>query len=372
VKSWVVRYRFNGVYTKFTLGKYPSIGIAAARKMAQGAIGDVARGTDPAAMKRAARAETKKKKTETEDLIENVVDEFVRLHAKPNTRDWAETDRILKKDVVSVWRGKKLGEITKRNVTRLLDAIAQRAPIGANRVFAQLRQICSWAVARGIIDRSPCEGVTRPTTEKGRSRERVLSDEELRIVLSAADELRSPFGPIIRLLALTGQRRDEVGALRWAEIDLDQGVWTLPGERAKNGRVHTIPLAPAVVEILRKLPHFQGSPFVFGLKAPAGWGKAKARLDARVTRKNGGAIPHWTFHDLRRTMATGLQKMGVRLEVTEAVLNHVGGSRGGIVGVYQRHHWAEEKRAALNAWAERVAAIEKGESWASNIVVIHR
>jgi hypothetical protein len=130
-------------------------------------------------------------------------------------------------------------------------------------------------------------------------------------------------------------------------------------------------LAPAVVDILRALPHYQGSPFVFsrGPNPPSGYGNAKARLDAIVARKNRGApIPLWTLHDLRRTLATNFQAMGVRLEVTESVLNHVGGSRAGIVGIYQRYDWAAEKRDALAAWANRVAAIEKGEPEASNVL----
>jgi integrase len=355
-KSWALRYRARGKPKKLTIGPYPLVAIAEARRRATAALGDVAAGKDPAAEKTSARAAAR---AEKDDMVDAVVNDFVKLYAARNTRDWRETERILKKDVVSRWRGRRLGEIERKHVAKLLDEMIDRgAPVGANRVFAQLRKMCSWAVERGIIQLNPCQGITRPTAET--ARERALSDHELALVWRGAEDLGFPFGPIVRSLILTAQRRDEVGGLIWDELDLDGALWTLPAVRSKNRREHTIPLAPLAVEILRAQQHFADSPFLFsaGGRPPSGFAKAKERLDKSVTKQNGGEpIEHWTLHDLRRTAASGMAKIGVDLPVIEKVLNHVSGSFAGIVGIYQRHDFADEKCDALDKWAARVSVI---------------
>ena len=355
-KSWALRYRARGRPKKLTIGPYPLIAIAEARRRATAALGDVAAGKDPAAEKASARAAAR---ADSDDMVEAVVNDFVKLYAARNTRDWRETERILKKDVVSRWHGRHLGEIERKHVAKLLDEIIDRgAPVGANRVFAQLRKMCSWAVERGIIRLNPCHGISRPTTET--ARERALSDHELALVWRGAEGLGYPFGPIVRSLILTAQRRDEVGGLVWDELDLDGALWTLPAVRSKNRREHTIPLAPLAVAILRAQQPFADSSFLFsaGGKPPSGFAKAKERLDKYVGKQNGGEpIEPWTFHDLRRTAASGMAKIGVDLPVIEKVLNHVSGSFAGIVGIYQRHDFAAEKRDALERWATRVATI---------------
>jgi integrase len=306
-------------------------------------------------VKKAARAA----KDAPDDLVENVVDDFIRLYALRKTRDWRETERMLKKEVVERWRGKRLGEIERKHRAKLLDEIVGRgAPVGANRVFAQIRKMCAWAVERGIINRSPCEGVSRPSAES--IRDRVLSNSELALAWRGAGELGFPFGPIVRLLILTGQCRDEVGGLSWAELDLDGALWMLAAARSKNRRAHTVPLSPPVIEILHALPRFERRPFIFGsgLNPPSGFGKAKERPDLILARLNGSEpMTPWTLHDIRRSVACGMAEIGVALPVIEKVLNHVSGSVGGIVGVYQRHDFGKEKRAALEAWARRVETI---------------
>jgi integrase len=203
-------------------------------------------------------------------------------------------------------------------------------------------------------------------------RERVVSDDEINRIW-AGTEGPGAFNGIVRALLLTGQRREEVAGMTWDEIAPDLSVWTIPASRAKNGVAHVVPLSPHAQTVLRAASRvkreadgsrdlvFSGEPGVF-----SGWSKSKARLDSR------SGVNGWTLHDLRRTTATGLQKLGVRLEVTESVLNHVSGSRAGIVGVYQRHEWAEEKRAALNAWGEHVAAIVEGRGVAGNVSRLRR
>ena len=357
---------------KLTIGRYPGIGLAAAHRAGWAALGEVARGNDPAAQKReakvAARAAARAEKRAELDVVEKVVDEFIERHAKPNTKDWKETKRLLDKDVVAAWKGMRLSEIGKADIHRLLDKMVDRgAAVTANRTFAQLRKMCRWAVSRGIIEHNPCEGIEAPTAEKPRNR--VLDECELSLVWRAAGELGFPYGEIVRLLILTGARRDEVAAAQWPEIDLEKKVWNLPAERTKNGRPHSIPLAPAIVAIIEGLPRFEGSPFLFsGKTPPSGFSKAKKKLDAEVARLNGGEpIPHFVLHDLRRSVTSGMASIGIPLHIIERCLNHVSGSFGGIVGVYQRHSFADEMRSAFEAWARHVERIVSGQA-ASNIV----
>jgi integrase len=190
----------------------------------------------------------------------------------------------------------------------------------------------------------------------------VLSDLEIKWLWRAAGDLGEPFGPALRLLLLTGQRRGEVGGIRWDELSDDRSTWTLPSSRTKNGRSHVVPLSPAAQDLIASV-RIIGQRYVFttdGQSHAAGWSRIKVQLDARMAelaRAENADVPAWVTHDIRRTVATGLQRLAVRLEVTEAVLNHVSGSRGGIVSVYQRHQYADEKRAALDLWAAHVEKI---------------
>jgi integrase len=338
---------------------------------------------DPAALRTASRAVARAEREAGFDRVERVVALFVERHAKAKTKDWRETERMLVNEVVGRWQGRRLSHITRAHVHEMLDEIVDSGrPIRTNRVFAQFRKMCRWALGRGIIDRNPCEGMTAPSPET--KRDRVLDDAEIRLVWSAFDAIGWPFGAIGKVLLLTGARRDEVAGMRWDEIDLADKKWTLPASRAKNKRTHEIPLSDAAVGIIERLPRIEGKAgFVVSttnMTPVSGFSRAKAAIDKAVLEimrdeaeacgddpREVKAPAHWTIHDLRRTVATNLQKLGVRLEVTEAVLNHVSGSRAGIVGVYQRHEYAEEKRAALEAWARRLEAIVTGAD-ASNIV----
>jgi integrase len=289
-------------------------------------------------------------------------------------------------------------DLDRAAVVRALDALARRhkrkdgdgaaKPKGAaitGRTAAYGRAAFGWAVRRGMVAGNPFAEL--PIAKSIAKRERVLTDNEIAEIWRAAGEAAAPYGTIVRLLILTGQRRAEVAGMAWDEISNDLTTWTLSGERTKNGTVHTVPLSPAVYDLLRAtlpqgangrptngslvLPGAVGTPF-------AGWSKAKRGLDkaimdargkgaARASTRTSPLVP-WSIHDLRRTVATGLQRLGVRLEVTEAVLNHISGSRGGIAGVYQRHDWATEKRAALNSWAAHLAATLSGKSESEKVV----
>jgi integrase len=387
-KSFAVRYRHAGQPRKLTLGAFPALSLDAARDIGAKALRAAAEGRDPATEKQAAKNDAKKAGAEAirdqRDLFENVAHEFIERHALKNNREstWRETARILGLrpspndpailvdvggDVMSAWKGRKIQDITKRDIVALLDGVSDRgSPIMANRVLSAVRKLFNWCVARDVIQNSPCTLVTPPAPE--RSRDRILGDDELRMVWSAADGDGWPFGPLVKLLALTGQRLAEVGSMRWDEIDLENRLWTLPAERVKNSKRHEVPLSDAAVAIIAALPRIKTTKgFVFTTRrdvAVSGFSRAKDRLDiaiAAAVPRGGKILDHWTFHDIRRTMASGMARLGIQLPVIEKVLNHTSGSFRGVVGVYQRHSYADEKRKALDAWAAHVNAIVTGE-----------
>jgi len=362
--SWAVRYRAAGRPRKLTLGGHPGIGLRAARELASRTLVEVAGGSDPGAEKKAARAATRERGDS--DFVENVVSRFIERYAKANTRTrtWVETERVLKQEVAARWKGRRLSSVTRADVHEMLDSIVDRgAPILANRALALFRRMCNWAVERGIIDTSPCDRVKAPAPVV--NRDRVLSDDELKNLWGACDALGWPFGPLVQLLILTGQRRSEISEMRWAEVDLAAATWTLPRERVKNDQEHVVPLSDAAIAILQRLPHVAGSHYVFthGAKPVAGFNNVKRRLDALMP----AGTPAWVFHDLRRTFASGCARLGVNLPVIEKLLNHVSGSFAGVVGVYQKHSFANEKTAAMQLWARHVEAILRGKA-ASNVV----
>ena len=357
-KSWALRYRAGGKPKKLTLGGYPNVSIAEARRRAQEARGEVAGGKDPAASKKATR-EAAKAEQSADDKVANVAKSFTEKYLKRHVGPgWArEAERLLRKEILPVIGSKRLRDVRRADAIDILDSIVDRgAPFTANRALAVLTRLGNWAVEREIIAASPFDRIKPPAVEI--SRERVLSDDEIKLVWGAFESVGHPFGAFGKLLLLTGARRAEVAGMRWGEVDFAARAWTLPGARAKNGYEHVVPLSDAAVRVLQDLPRIGDKPdgFIFtttGRTSVSGYSHAKAAID----RATGALAEPWTFHDLRRTVATNLQKLGVKLEVTEAVLNHVSGSRGGIVGVYQRHNYADEKREALDKWANRLAQI---------------
>jgi integrase len=214
-------------------------------------------------------------------------------------------------------------------------------------VHGIVRKFFNWCVENDLITNSPVAGVKVPNPET--SRDRVLTDDELKAVWRVVEKDGYPLGSILQLLILTGQRRGEVAGMMWSELDLDAATWSLPRERVKNDRRHEVPLSRQAIAILKQVPRI-GDKYVFTLNGTAPYKNflAKRRFDAAV------GIAPWTVHDLRRTAASGMARPGVNLVVIEKILNHVSGSLAGIVGVYQRHEFAEEKRAALQQWADHV------------------
>lgn len=278
------------------------------------------------------------------------------------------------------WRGKKVQDITFKDVTLVLSRIKERgANVEANRVHALLRRFFNWCVEKELIDRSPIAGKKRPTKVEP-SRERVLSPAEIRLLWLATAE-RTPFNCVLRVLLLTGQRRLEVSEMPRKELDLANATWTIPAARTKNKRQHAVPLTPLVVETINASPVI-GKKLVFTLNGEAplnGWSKDKGRVAARMTEianeealRAGEAEPvleHWTVHDLRRTAASGMAGLRQPVHVVEAVLNHRSGTISRVAAVYNRFAYDDEKREALQAWSNYVSAIV---SPTDNVVSMHR
>jgi integrase len=384
--SWAYRYRFDGRARKLTLGTFPALTLATARDAAVKARASIAEGKDPgeekqekrrAAQEAAKHAVLAKAKAAEEaappDLVKAVADSFVKRYAKVKMRrrSWMEAQRIFEHDVVPKWGKRRLSTIGRADVNDLVDAVMDRGtPIMANRVLGTLKTMGRWAVERAIVDRNPFSDIRQPAPTS--ERDRVLTDREIEALMDAIDAEPYPGGPMIKTLLLTAARRTEVAEMRWREIDLDARTWTLPAARVKNGREHVVPLTDDLIDLLRGLPRFAASDFIFSSSGKHGVTKfapLKQRLDKAMAAKLGvEAVEPWTLHDIRRTVATNLQKLSVRLEVTEAALNHVGGSRAGVVGIYQRHDWRDEKRAALEAWSAKIREIASGEPAPSNVV----
>ena len=381
LKSWALRYRVHGVQRKYTIGGYPEIGIKDARRKAEKARGEIADGKDPAADKTAARATAKAKREAESDLVAAVVRSYVERYVKRNVGDgWGrEIERLLKVEILPEIGNKHIADVGKRHILDLLDGIVDRgSPITANRTLAALRRMFNWTVERGIIGVSPCAGIKAPSAEH--SRDRVLSDDEIRLAWNAFNSVGRPFGPIAKLLLLTGARRDEIASARWSEIDLEAKTWTIAKERSKNGVAHEIPLSRQAVEIIESLPRIGGKKdgFVFtttGETAVSGFSKARAALDAAIlsalraeakarceNSEEVTAPAHWTLHDLRRSAASGMAGLGIPPHVVEAVLNHKSGSIKGVAAVYNRYTYSAEKRTALDVWALVLYEIVAGAS----------
>jgi integrase len=357
-RAWFVQYRTKtGEARKHTLGDPASVPFAKAHKEAARLLAAAKLGGDPA-------GEAKKRRMEIRlgELVERYL-----ANQKPRmrARSFEELSRHLTVHAKPL-HGQAAARVTQRALAELFQGLASRAPVTANRVRASLSAMFAWGMKSGLVVANPVAATFKPAEEK--SRERVLSDAELALIWRCTDST-ADHDRIVRLLMLTGARREEIAGMRWCELAPSDGgaVWTLPSERSKNGLPHVLALPPMIVELLprpRETADGEARELLFGEgDGPfSGWSRCKERLDDRIAKANGDKpIPPWVLHDLRRTCVTRLNDLDIEPHVIEALVNHIGGlARAGVAGTYNRSAYAAQKRAAVIRWCDHIARLTGG------------
>jgi integrase len=345
--SFVLVTRFPGSTNPVPrrIGDYPAMSLAKAREIAREWREDLRQGVDPKAKEAERRHEEERRRGDT---FAAVFLAFADDHLS-TLRTGAGVRRAVEKHVVERWGQRPISEIRRADVNELVRTLRKDAPIGANRILAYLKTFFTWAVDQELIEASPAASVKRPAKEV--KRDRVLTNSEILAVWQACGGLGA-FGRAFRFMLATGQRRSEVGEMSWSELDRTQRFWTLSRERTKADRAHEVPLSGLAMVIIEKCPPLGNFVFSTGRARPiSGWSKAKAALDAK------SGVTNWHLHDLRRTAATNMARLGVDRVVIGKVLNH---AENEVTAVYDRHQYDREKRRALDLWGERLAAIVDG------------
>jgi integrase len=350
-KTFIAMVRARGRLRRVTLGAHPGLRLADARAKARDLIEQAQNGIDPVA---AREERLRVKERQQRNTVALAVEDYIARYAKPRQRSWITTKRRLEIYLVAPLGDRPVTSIERVDIVHAIDGImAKGYLIGANRTLANIKTFFRWCVERGVIERSPAERVRAPALEV--SRDRVLTDDELRAVWTASLRNTGHYGRIVRLLLLTGQRREEVAAMAWSELDLAARSWTLPAQRTKGARLHMVPLSDLMIGELSAVDRvgrllFQSTADPEGDRPFSGWTKAKLALD------KASGVTNWRLHDLRRTAATGMARLGISPPVIERVLNHAS-SAGPLAAIYQRYDYAKEKREALEAWALEVARL---------------
>ena len=379
------------------IGVWGNLTIDQAREAVRVRLGAVAKGINPKAERERQRHEAERERAETALTFESLIEEWKTLHlAHRRPRYAAEAERAIRLGLAGLLK-RPAARISRTAVVNALDKIVKAGkPVTAGRTMAYARACFAWGKRRGKVPENPFAEL--PIASGATERERVLSDTEIAEVWTATDSLGYPFGPFYKLMILTLQRREEVAGMRWSEIDLDKRVWTLPGVRMKNGMPHIVHLAYAACTVLRAIPRVAGCDLVFSTTtyrlaaseaangAPRGKRKAepmpisgfsqgkryldaaisKVRAEAAKTAQHLKSMTPWRVHDLRRTGVTTLAALGFDSIVVDKLLAHQPGKLRGVAGVYQRHDFARERAAALDAWAAHVT-----KTTIENVVPLH-
>ena len=333
-KTWIMRVRAGNKILNRKLGIYPAMTLATARTTAQQLIDTITRDGNTESLDR---------------TFKEVAEQWIEKVAKPKNTSWKQQQRKLEMYVYPKWADKKIADIRRPDVRDLIERI--EGFVLPNRVLATIKPIFGFAVSRDWIESSPADRVEKPNKEE--PRDRFLSIEEIARVWHASDLLGYPFGQFVKVLLLTGQRRTSVASMRWESLDLTAGTWTMRASETKSKRAHLVPLSPLVIDLLNALPKF--GPFVFttdGQTHISNFTKLKSKLDTFILADDKGEMSGWRFHDLRRSTASLLQRLGVPVEVIGKVLDHA--SHGVTAKVYALYKYEPEKRNALDRWAAEV------------------
>lgn len=356
-KRWIVQYRVGRQQRRESSGDVRKVKLEDARRIARARFAQAELGVDPAAERAQARASATAAKL-------TVASVAARYLAAKQDRLRANTYRAAKRYFAVQWKplaDRPIDGVKRADVAAVLQEIVKaHGRTSAARARSNLSALFTWAMREGLCETNPVIATNDPS-EGIQPRDRVLADHELAAVWRACQD--DDFGRIVKLLVLTGCRREEIGGLKWSEIDLDTGIMTIPGERTKNHRPLTLTLPPLAIDILRSLPHRADRAYVFGVRGGAfsAWSYATLALNNRIATAK--PLAHWTLHDLRRTMRTGLGKIGVPPHVAELCINHV---KSGIEAIYDRHTYEREIKQALALWADYVLGVIEGR--ASKIV----
>ena len=340
-KSWVVLYRHQGRLRRLTLGTYPTLPLADSRGQAKDALRAAAKGKDPAGEKSVARLG---------DTFGDLAEDYIEFYAKPNKRSWREDRRALDRDLLPKFKHRKAADIRRREVIALLDGVRARgAGVLANRTLEIMRGIYNWGIDKERVDTNPCLGIT-PGEET--ARDRVLSEDEIRKVWNALDGQPPVIAYQFKLQLITAQRPGEVRMLRWRDIDEDTNWWTIPAEITKNRLSHRVWLPDAAQNVLAAMKKQSGEgAWVF--PSPTADGPVRSNTKPTAAIRKASEIS-FTPHDLRRTAASHMASLGISRFTIGRVLNHVEKS---VTATYDRHSYDQEKRQALEAWADRLAQI---------------
>jgi integrase len=354
-RSFVLVTRFPGKKnpTRRSLGTYGAITLDTARERARGWLDLIRRGIDPQVEEERQRREEIRKQAHT---FAAVAEQFIKVHVS-KTRNAVGVEQAIRKEFIARWGERPIADITWRDVLAVVDAAVNRgAPYRAHSLLAHIKGLFNWALSRPEygLETSPCDRLKpQRIIGKKEARQRILTDAEIKAVWSSAETMGYPFGPMIKMLLITGQRLNEVAAATWGEFDLDKRLWTIPAARMKANATHTVPLSDTALRILQELPRFKQGGHLFsttyGAKPVSGFSKAKYRLDALM-----GTVEEFRFHDIRRTMRTGLSALPVPDMVRELVIAH---AQPGLHKVYDQHKYDAEKRQALDLWAARLYQI---------------
>ena len=343
---------------RVVLGRYPEVNLAKARALATTALGDLVSGVHPKRRERLRQANT----------FAALADEFLRRPAAAKQRTAAAIAKNIERHLLPRWGTRIAAEIKRADVINMLEEIDRKSgPYMAAKALALASSIYRFALTRelGGIASNPCQFI-KPTefVREMAPRQRVLSDSEVALIWRATQgqirnsiESTYPGGPFVRLLLLTGARRNEVAQMTWDEVNLDHALWMIPAHRTKTGAPHEVPLSPMAVDLLKSLPRFGGG-FVFsanGGRAPIkGFGKFKDSVDMRAAELAPPGLAEWRFHDLRRTARTNLSSLGVSPFIAELVIGH---QQKGVHKVYDVFRYQSEKRDALERWAGKLRTI---------------
>jgi integrase len=348
LKSWICQYKRAGVSRRLLLGSANVLGAEQARTMARKALGRVACGEDP-------QADKVERRDKDRLSFRSIVGEYLAdKESKVRPRTFVEVKRYLTGGYFKPLHSMAIDSVGRRDIAaRLVVITRENGTVTAARAHAALSAFFTWAMQAGIVESNPVIGTAKP--KEGPARARVLSDLELAAIWRACGE--DDFGRIVKLLVLTACRRTEIGGMRWSELDLERGLFTVPATRAKNGRAHTLPLMPLALDVIAAVPRMATRDLLFGVRGADGFSRyvdGKRALDERC------GVSNWVLHDLRRSTCTRMADLGVQPHIVEQILNHVSGARAGVAGIYNRSVYEREVKAALALWCDHIRTLVEG------------